>query len=116
MIAFECFQTLKFHHSKERLVHTRLNKLLDRIFFPSEVLDQNGLGTALSFCYQESLSQSLDPALDRVSDSGPQAGQMGGFHVDTTQELMLLSHLYKHLISSELALTIILRECYSSPL
>ena len=41
---------------------------------------------------------------------------MGGFHVDTTQELMLLSHICKHLISSELALTIILRECYSSPL
>ena len=38
MIEFEHFQTLKFHHSKERLVHTRFNKLLDRIFFPVRFL------------------------------------------------------------------------------
>lgn len=73
------------------------------------------LGTVLSFCYQESLSQSFDPALDRASDSGPQVGHMAGFHVDTAQELMLLPHICKQLISFEMALLLSLENAIHVP-
>ena len=49
MIEFERFQTLKFHHSKERLVHSRFNKLLDRIFFPVRFLIRMALGLHYPF-------------------------------------------------------------------
>lgn len=34
------------------------------------------LETVLSFCYQKSLRQSFDPALDKTPESGPQVGRM----------------------------------------
>lgn len=88
---------------------------LTAFFFPARFLIWVALGTVLSSCYQESLGQSFDAAVD-TADCEPQVGQMTrGFRVDAVQELMLLSHACKQLISFEMASLLTLENAIHVP-